>query len=143
VRSPLRTPVLITAFSILMAAIVAVTIYLVIRPQSGTDAGPLRLVGSVSVNRSPGGTVGCNGAVSFVATGSVSGSGTLTYQWERSDGVKPVLRQIPVSAGQSAFQTDPVVWSFSGTQQSSGTMTFHLLKPTDIKISVAVTDSCR
>ena len=142
-RSLLRPSVLLTAFSVLMAAVVAITVYLVVHPQANTGSGPLRLVGSVSVGRNPTGTAGCNADVSFVATGPVSGSGTLTYQWERSDGIKPVLRQIPVGTGQSSFQTDAVVWRFSGTQQSTVTMTFHLLKPTDLKVATSVTDQCR
>jgi hypothetical protein len=145
VRFLRRTPVLIAMFSILMAAVVAVTLFLVLRPQSSatTPGDPLRLTGHVSVSKNPTGNLGCDASVSFVASGPVSGSGTLTYQWERSDGGNPVLRQVPVAAGQSSFQTEPVYWSFSGTQQTTATMTLHILKPKDIKIATPLTDSCR
>jgi len=126
-----------------MLAVVGVTIYLVVKPQSLSATAPLKLTGPVSVSRNPTGTIGCDATVSFVASGDVSGSGTLTYQWERSDGVQPILRQVPVAAGQSSFQTDPVYWSFSGTQQTTATMTLHILKPSDLKITTSVTESCR
>jgi hypothetical protein len=126
-----------------MVAVVAVTIFLVVRPQSSATSSPLKLTPPVSVSRNPTGTVGCDANVSFVASGQITGSGTLTYQWERSDGVHPILRQVPVAAGQSSFQTEPVIWSFSGTQQTSVTMTLHILKPSDLKVATPLTDSCK
>jgi hypothetical protein len=144
-RFLLRAPVLIAIFSVLMAAVIAGTVYLVVRPQSSASnpSGPLRLTGPVSVSRNPTGTLGCNASVAFVGSAPISGSGTLTYQWERSDGVQPVLRQVPVASGQSSFQTEPIYWSFTGAQQTTVTMTLHILKPSDTKIATSLTDSCR
>ena len=126
-----------------MAAVVAITVYVFINAHKpATVAAPLRVVGNISVQMKPGAKVGCNASVSFTASGSVTGAGNLEYQWERSDGTAPVTRQIPVSPDDTTFTTDTVFWSFIGSQHLDATMTFHLLKPTDRKVTSSFREDC-
>jgi hypothetical protein len=134
-------PVLIGVFALVMLAVVAVTIYAVAQSHKAASQ-PLKLVGPISVKVTPGKSLGCDATIAFSATGSLSGSGTLTYQWERSDSAAPVVRQVKVKSEDSSFNTGTVYWSFTGTQHSSPTMTFHLLKPVDKKISTSFTENC-
>ena len=126
-----------------MAAVVGFTVYAFVNAHKAPSRPvPLRVAGKIQVQMKPGPKVGCGASLAFTASAPVTGSGTLVYQWERSDGTPPVERQIPVSSNDTSFTTDTVFWSFVGSQHLDATMTFHLLKPSDQKVTSSFREDC-
>jgi hypothetical protein len=77
----------------------------------------------------PGGTGGCGTTFTFTATGSLSGSGTLTYEWVRSTGGSPTFTKLSVtiSADKSFRFTTPI--QLTGPGPIEATVTFQILSP--------------
>jgi hypothetical protein len=83
----------------------------------------------------PGKTGGCGTAFTFTATGSVSGSGTLTYQWVRSitggsSAYTPVYTKLSVTIPptDASFRfTTPL--QLTGPATIDATVTFQVLSP--------------
>jgi hypothetical protein len=102
--------------------------------------GPLAVGSDVKLAVQPS-QGGCNTVFSFVASGSVSGAGTLTYRWERSDGFVSQDIPVTVSADDARFELPGPPWRISG-HQSQLQMTFHIVKPTERVVSATVPYTC-
>ena len=81
----------------------------------------------------PGNTGGCGTTFTFTATGSLSGSGTLTYQWVRSTarGI-PVFTKFSVTIPPTdvSFRfTLPLKLTGPATDDATDTLTFQVLSP--------------
>jgi hypothetical protein len=79
----------------------------------------------------PGSTGGCGTTFTFTATGSLSGSGTLTYQWVRSTAAQsPLYTRFSVT-----IPSTDTTFRFTTTLQRTGpatldaTVTFQVLSP--------------
>ncbi|HXA29551.1 MAG TPA: serine/threonine-protein kinase [Candidatus Angelobacter sp.] len=107
---------------------------------SSASSGPLIVGTDVKLAVTPT-SGGCNTVYNFVATGSVSGAGTLTYRWERSDGFVSQDIPVTVSADDVRFELPGPPWRISG-HQSQLQMTFHVVKPTERVVSATVPYSC-
>jgi Protein kinase domain len=108
----------------------------------GNASGPLVIGGDVKVQVSPS-SGGCNTVFNFTATGSiVSGSGTMTYHWERSDGFHSADVPVTVSGSDGSFSLPGPPWRISGNQ-SKLQMTFHVTSPTERVVTQAVPYSCQ
>jgi serine/threonine-protein kinase len=104
------------------------------------SSGPLAVGSDVKLAVQPS-QGGCNTVFSFVASGSVSGAGTLTYRWERSDGFVSQDIPVTVSADDARFELPGPPWRISG-HQSQLQMTFHIVKPTERVVSATVPYTC-
>ena len=106
----------------------------------GSNNGPLQVGNDVqlSVSRAQG---GCDTDFQFVATGSLSGAGTLTYRWERSDGQRSDDIPVTITSNEGSFKFT-IAWRVLGKQQFSGTMTFRVVSPTDRVAHQSITYSC-
>jgi len=110
---------------------------------SSSSSGPLVIGSDVKVNVSPS-SGGCNTVFDFTATGSiVSGSGTMTYRWERSDGYhSPQDIPVTVTATDGSFSVPGPPWRISG-HQAQLQMTFHIVSPTERVVTQTVPYSCQ
>jgi hypothetical protein len=123
------------------AAVVAGAVLLAGRGNGGpASSTPLAVGGDATLGVTPA-SAGCNTTFSFIARGSLSGTGTLVYRWEQSDGQVTADTSLPITSDEGAFQLTEA-WRLQGSQRVSGTMTLHILKPVDRKISRAFTYSC-
>jgi hypothetical protein len=104
-------------------------------------AGPLALGSDAKLAVAPQ-SAGCNTTFVFVGRGSLSGVGTLVYRWEQSDGQVTDDSSVPIGAAVGAFQLTQA-WRLEGTQTVNGTMTLHILKPVDRRISQSFHYVCR
>ena len=86
-------------------------------------------------------TGGCNTTFAFVGRGSLSGTGTLVYRWEQSDGQVTADTSLPITSSEGAFQLTQA-WRLQGSQKVDGTMTLHILKPVDRRLSQTFHYSC-
>ncbi len=84
---------------------------------------------------------GCDTTFGFVATATVSGSGDMTYQWERSTGGTPVAQTIHITSDDGTFKLTNS-WRLLGPADVNGTMKFHVLKPVDRTVSKPITYHC-
>jgi hypothetical protein len=76
---------------------------------------------------------GCDTTFVFVARGSVSGTGSLVYRWEQSDGEVTSDTAVVIRANEGAFQLTQA-WRLQGSQTFNGAMTLHILKPVDRRL---------
>jgi hypothetical protein len=119
------------------AAVIAVlVVVLVLRPGSG----PLVVGTDVSLGATQESGAGCTTVVHLTATGSLSGSGTLVYRFERSDGQSTADTQLPVDGNSGFAITED--WRFVGVHQGGGTMIFHIVSPTTREVRQEVSVSC-
>ncbi len=86
-------------------------------------------------------TGGCDTTFMFTATGSVTGSGDIRYQWERNDGTVPDITTAHVSDSDASFRFTQG-WRLMGSQTFNGTMTFHILAPAERKVSQTFAYTC-
>lgn len=102
--------------------------------------GPLTLgkVATLVVSPPAG---GCNTSFVFVARGTVTGVGTLVYRWEQSDGQVTTDTSIPIGPSEGAYQLVEA-WRLQGSQSVNGSMTLHILKPVERRISRPFRYSC-
>lgn len=119
----------IAALALLVAAAVVAGIVALGQPQAPHPAGPLA-IGSDAVLTVTPAKGGCNTTFVFVGRGSVSGTGTLVYRWEQSDGQSSAATSLPITAADGAFQLTQA-WRLQGAQTLDGSMTLHLLSPVD------------
>jgi hypothetical protein len=120
------------------AAVVALVLVLVLR--SGSGGGPLVVGTDVSLAATSDRSGDCVTTVHLTATGSVSGSGTLVYRFERSDGQATGNTQLAVD-GNSGFEVTED-WRFAGVHAGGGTMVFRIVSPTTREVRRDVTVTC-
>jgi hypothetical protein len=136
-----RGLLLVAVAAVVAAAVVAAVILLAGRGGGGTSStGPLTLASDVRLVVTPA-TGGCNTTFSFVGRGSLTGTGTLVYRWEQSDGQVTADTSLPITSNEGAFQLTQA-WRLQGSQKVDGTMTLHILKPVDRRISQTFHYSC-
>jgi len=107
---------------------------------SASSNAPLTVGADVKLTVSPT-SGGCNTVFTFVATGSVDGSGTLTYRWERSDGYQSQEIPVTVTPRDASFSLPGPPWRISG-HQAQLQMSFHVLKPTERLVTATVPYNC-
>ena len=127
--------------AVIVAAAVAAVVLLAMRGGRASSTGPLALGGDAKMTVSPV-TGGCNTTFAFVAGGSLSGTGTLVYRWEQSDGQVTANTSLPITADEGTFQLTQA-WRLQGSQKVDGTMTLHILKPADRRLTQAFHYSCQ
>jgi hypothetical protein len=122
--------------------IIGVAAAVVLAVGAGTVAGIALLAGSparpsppapLAIGSDAGLTVtpasgGCNTTFVFVGRGSLTGTGTLVYRWEQSDGESSPTASLPITANDGAFQLTQA-WRLQGSQSVDAAMTLHLLSP--------------
>jgi hypothetical protein len=94
------------------------------RPAS---SGPLAIGSDAGLTVTPA-SGGCNTTFVFVGRGSLTGTGTLVYRWEQSDGESSPTASLPITATDGAFQLTQA-WRLQGAQALDASMTLHLLSP--------------
>jgi hypothetical protein len=134
--------VLVVLLVVLAAAVAAL---LLLTPGSSTPAAstPLRVT-DVRLTVQPGNSGGCGTTFTFTATGSVSGTGQLSYQWLKSTGTStPIYDRytVTISQGEGSFRfTTPLQLTGQATVQS--TVTFQLLSPPATSQTRTVSYTC-
>jgi len=121
---------------VVVAAAVAAGAVVLLQPPAATPAAtpaaapPLAVGDDVRLTVRPGSTAGCGTTFTFTATGSLSGSGTLTYQWVRSTaGGSPTFSKfsVTISSDNSFRFTTPI--QLTGPATIDTTVTFQVLSP--------------
>lgn len=129
------------AVLVVAAAVATGVVLLANRTAVGpASTAPLAVGANATLGVTPA-SAGCNTTFSFIARGSLTGTGTLVYRWEQSDGQVTGDTSLPITANEGAFQLTQA-WRLQGSQKVSGTMTLHIVKPVDRKISQAFAYSC-
>lgn len=82
----------------------------------------------------------CNSVFVATATGRVQGQGTLTYRWERSDGLQTEDTALTVARGDATFLVTEH-WQLSG-RVVNPRITFRLVSPVAMAVSQAISYSC-
>jgi hypothetical protein len=108
---------------------------------SKASTGPLRVGTDAKITVTPA-QGGCNTVFNFVATGSVSGSGTLLYRWERNDGRQTADIPVTVTPEDASFRLPGPAWRIDGHQTSELRMTFRIISPSERTVSQVVNYSC-
>ena len=106
---------------------------------AGSGPGPLQVGSDVRLAVTPQ-QGGCDTDFQFVATGSLSGQGSLVYRWERSDGQQSA--DIPVTITTERSFRFTIAWRIIGHQQRTGTMTFRVVSPTSRVVNQGITYTC-
>ena len=122
---------LLTGLVVVAAALAAGAVVL-LQPPAATTSGahPLAVGDDVRLTVQPGSTEGCGTTFTFTATGSLSGSGTLAYQWVRSTaGGSPTFTKfsVTISSDKSFLFTTPL--QLTGPATIDATVTFQVLSP--------------
>ncbi len=110
---------------------------------SPASQGPLTLGSPVSLTSQPSETAGCNSGFTVVATGAVSGHGTMTYRWEQRQNGGPVTYDqwsVPIRNDSSFHLTEQL--SFAGKATISTTVTFVILLPQSRSATRTITYQC-
>jgi hypothetical protein len=126
------------AVALAVAAVVAVVLALLLRPGGG--GGPLVVGTDVGLDATQDTGPGCTTVVHLIATGSLSGSGTLVYRFERSDGQSTGDTSLPVDGNSGFAITED--WRFVGVRQGGGTMIFRIVSPATREVRRQVTVAC-
>jgi hypothetical protein len=119
------------------AVIVAVFVVLVLRSQS---ASPLVVGTDLTLDSTSQTSGDCVTTVHFTAHGSLSGSGTLTYRFERSDGQSTGDQQLSADGNTGFAITED--WRFVGVHSGGGTMIFRVVSPATRELRRDVTVRC-
>jgi hypothetical protein len=107
---------------------------------SSAGTGPLTVGTDVKLAVTPQ-QGGCDTTFNFEATGSLSGTGTLVYRWERSDGQQTADIPVAITANEGSFRfTMP--WRILGKQKLDAQMTFRIVSPTQRTASRAISYNC-
>jgi serine/threonine protein kinase len=140
-RPPWLIPLIVLLVALLIGGGVGAAYGLGAFGSGGGNTGPLTVGTDVKLTVSPA-QGGCDTTFTFLAAGSVSGAGTMTYRWERSDG--NVSKDIPVtvSADDARFELPGPSWKISGHQPDKLTMTFHILKPSERVVTQTLPYNC-
>ncbi len=112
-------------------AVLAVAVVLVIQPGGAASSGPAALsVGSPTLSAQPAGAGGCGTTFTFTASGSLRGSGTLTYRWLVTETGSPTTYDqysLPITH-QTSFRFTKQL-GFTGPASIGMTVTFEVLSP--------------
>jgi hypothetical protein len=127
------------AVALAVAAVVAVVLLVLLLRPAGSG-GPLVVGTDVGLSATQETGPDCTTVVHLTATGGLSGSGTLVYRFERSDGQSTGDTPLPVDGNTGFSVTED--WRFVGIHQGGGTMTFRIVSPTTREVSQAVTVRC-
>ena len=140
-RRRLRRALVVVALLVLVAA-------------GGTAAGLTLLGGRTTVSNpgpltlEPGATVtvtpasgGCDTTFVFVGRGSLHGTGTLVYRWEQSDGQVSADTSLTITPDEGAYQLTQA-WRIQGSQTLDASMTLHILKPADSRMTRSFHYAC-
>ncbi|HEX6493466.1 MAG TPA: hypothetical protein VF112_08125 [Candidatus Dormibacteraeota bacterium] len=117
--------------------VLVVVLVLVLRSQS---SGPVVVGTDVALDATSQTSGDCVTTVHFTARGSLSGTGTITYRFDRSDGQSTGNQQLSVD-GNSGFELTED-WRFAGVHNGGGTMVFHIVSPTTREVRHDVTVRC-
>lgn len=117
----------IAALVLLVAAAAVAGIVVLGGHQAPRPAGPLAIGSDAALTVTPA-NGGCNTTFVFVGRGSVSGTGTLVYRWEQSDGQSSATTSLPITSDDGAFQLTQA-WRLQGAQTLDASLTLHLLSP--------------
>jgi hypothetical protein len=117
----------IAALALLAGAGTVAGIALLGGQEAPRPSGPLAIGSDTALTVTPS-SGGCNTTFVFVGRGSVSGTGTLMYRWEQSDGQSTATTPLPITANDGAFQLTQA-WRLQGTQSVDASMTLHILSP--------------
>ncbi len=131
---------LLALAALVVAAAVAAIVVLVGHGGGTSTTGPLRLGSDAKLTVTPA-SGGCNTTFAFVAGGSLSGTGKLVYRWEQSDGQVSADTSLPITSDEGSFLLTQA-WRLQGSQKVDGTMTLHVLKPVDRRLSQTFHYSC-
>jgi hypothetical protein len=131
---------LLLALAAVVAAAVAAVVLLAGRGGGASPIGPLTLGADAKLTVSPA-SGGCNTTFAFVAGGSLSGTGTLVYRWEQSDGQVTADTSLPIKSDDGAFRLTQA-WRLQGSQKVDGTMTLHVLKPAGRRLTQTFHYNC-
>jgi serine/threonine-protein kinase len=122
---------LLAGLVVVAAAVAAGAVILLQAPAATPATTPLAVGDDVRLAVQPGSTGGCGTTFTFTATGSLSGSGTLTYQWVRSTAAQsPLYTRFSVT-----IPSTDTTFRFTTTLQRTGpatldaTVTFQVLSP--------------
>jgi hypothetical protein len=121
----------------LAAVVLAVVLVLVLRSGGG---GPVVVGTDVTLDATQSQTGDCVTTVHLTARGSVSGSGTLVYSFDRSDGQSTGRTSLDVN-GNTGFEISED-WRFVGVHTGTGTMVFRVVSPTTREVRRDVTVRC-
>jgi hypothetical protein len=102
--------------------------------------GPLKVGTDVAIKVTPS-QGGCGTTFTFVATGSLSGVGKLSYRWEQSDGRNTPDLEIVIDKTVGSFDLHQS-WRLEGSQEVKGSMTFHILAPQQRSAAAKIAYSC-
>lgn len=130
------TILIILAVAILVLGGAAAAVVLLTRGGSGPLA-----VGSdvkLEVTKVPGSN--CDNTFNFAATGSLTGSGTLIYHFERSDGQRTDDMKVQID-GNPGFNFT-TSWRFLGQRTGKQTMTFIISSPTTRQVNKDFDTTC-
>ena len=140
-----RPALLLASIAVLGGGVLVAVLVLARNPSSPgapvTPAAPPLAIGgdtTLGVNPARG---GCDTTFGFVARGSLSGSGSLVYRWEQSDGTTSGDTTLQITSQEGAFQLTQA-WRVEGSRSFDGTETLHILKPVDRRVSQAFHYSC-
>lgn len=146
-RRPHRGRRLLLALLALIVVAAAVVALLVLTPALGSSpsvGSPLRVGDDVRLTVRPGTAGGCGTTFTFTASGSLSGTGKLTYRWVKSvAGSTPVYDQYTVSVtrDEGSFRfTTPL--ELTGQATLASTVTFEILSPSTPAQSQTVHYTC-
>ena len=110
------------------------------------NTGPLTVGNDVSLTVDPQ-TAGCGTSTppraefQFVATGSLTGTGTLTYRWETSDNQRTDDLNVDITPREGSFRLT-YKWAFTGHNSVQPTMTFRILDPTSRVVNQTISYNC-
>ncbi len=128
---------------VVVLAAIAALIFITANPLGSPSSSPKALaVGTPRLSVVPAAT-GCHTTFMVVATGPLSGSGTLVYRWEQTQpGFPPVYTewQLPISGDSSFDFTDRL--TFSGKATIHTVVTFAVVTPQRRSTSTSVTYDC-
>jgi serine/threonine protein kinase len=139
-----RAAVILVALLVVAAAVAAVLLLTPLVRSSPPASTPLRVGDDVRLTVQPGTSGGCDSTFTFTATGSLSGTGRLTYRWIKSvAGSTPVYDQytVTVARGEGTFRfTTPL--ELTGQATLASTVTFQVLSPSAPAQSETVHYTC-
>jgi hypothetical protein len=132
------TIVLIVVAAVVILGGIATAVVVLLTRSSG--GGPLTVGSDVKldVTKVPG--ANCDNTFNFAATGSLSGTGTLIYHFERSDGQRTDDMKVPID-GNPGFDFT-TSWRFIGQRTGKQTMTFVITAPTTRQVNKDFDTGC-
>ncbi|HEV3123707.1 MAG TPA: hypothetical protein VG266_03935 [Candidatus Dormibacteraeota bacterium] len=132
------TIVLMVAGAVLVLGGIATAVVFLLTRNS--TSGPLTVGTDVKLEVNKVSGSNCDNTFNFVATGSLSGSGTLTYHFERSDQQRTDDMKVQIDNNPGfEFRT---AWRFIGQRTGKQTMTFVVTSPTTRQVNKDIDVTC-